>query len=181
MPKLLTLRRFGDPILRSVAKQLKPAEIRSAAVQMLIADMRYTNQVKQYGVGLAAPQVGKRLALSLIGIKPTPNRPTLEPFESVIINASYKGIGAPVAMWEACQSCGNGDDILYGQTERFETIRAMWHDEQATAHTQELSGFVAHVFQHEADHQQGILFVDRVKDPHSYMMADEYRKRIIKK
>ena len=45
------------------------------------------------------------------------------------------------------------------------------------AHEEE--DFAAHVFQHETDHQQGILFVDKVEDPGSYMMADEYRRRIL--
>jgi peptide deformylase len=46
-------------------------------------------------------------------------------------------------------------------------------------HEEGLAGFVAHVFQHEADHLSGILFVDKVKDTTTYMMADEYRRRIV--
>ena len=58
-------------------------------------------------------------------------------------------------------------------------IKAKWLDEKAVAHEEVLEDFVAHVFQHETDHQQGILFVDKVEDPGSYMMADEYRRRIL--
>jgi len=181
MPKLLKLRRFGDPVLRAAGRKLMVAEITSKPIQELIANIRYTNQTKQYGVGLAAAQVGKRMALSLIGIKPTPNHPKLKLFESIIINASYEGIGTTIPMWEGCQSCGSGDDILFGQAERFETIQASWYDEHANLHIEHLTGFVAQVFQHEADHQRGILFVDRVRDTKTYMMADEYRKRIINK
>ncbi|MCA9336132.1 peptide deformylase [Candidatus Saccharibacteria bacterium] len=167
--------------MREKARELSIEEIKSDAVQQLIADIRYTNEQKKYGMGIAAPQVGESVALSVIGIKPTPTRPNLERFEQVIINPSYEGIGRRVSMWEGCQSCGSGRDILYGKALRYKTIRATWYDERAVFHDEELSGFVAHVFQHETDHLNGILFVDRVRDTSTYMMADEYRKRVAKK
>jgi len=156
-------------------------EIKSAAIQQLIADIRHTNATKQYGVGLAAPQVGESVALSVIGIKPTPNRPNLEPFESVIINPLYTGISRPIGMWEGCQSGSGGDDPMFAQAVRYKKIRATWYDEHAVFHDEVLDGFVAQVFQHETDHVNGILLVDKVEDTKTYMMADEYRKRIINK
>ena len=179
MSKLLTLTRLGNPILREKMPELSRDEILSIEVQQLIENIRYTNQKKQYGVGLAAPQVGARFALSVIGIKPTPSRPELEPFDSVIINPTYTGIGRRVSMWEGCQSIGSRDDILYGKALRHKTIHANWIDEEAVSHQEVLEGFVAHVFQHEADHLNGIVFLDRVKDKTSFMMADEYRERIV--
>lgn len=128
MPKLLKLIRLGNPILRKPARQVEVDEIHSLMVQSLIADIRYTNKVKKAGVGLAAPQVGKSLALSVIGIKPTPNHPELEPFDSVIINPVYKGIGGLTGMWEGCQSVGGDDDILFGQAFRYDKIEAEWYD-----------------------------------------------------
>jgi peptide deformylase len=178
-PKLLELTHFGNPILRKKTRRLSVDEIRSDKTQQLIADIRYTNQTKQYGVGLAAPQVGKSVALSVIGIKPTPNRPNLTLFESVIINPAYEGVGRPVGMWEGCQSAGSGEGGLFAQAERYKTIRASWYDEHGELHEEELSGFVAHVFQHETDHLNGVLFVDKVKDTTTYMTADEYRRRIV--
>ena len=56
----------------------------------------------------------------------------------------------------------------------------MWHDETGELHREQLDGFVAHVFQHETDHLHGVLFVDRVRDSKTFMLADEYRKRIVK-
>jgi|GEM_PF-3315547 len=55
-----------------------------------------------------------------------------------------------------------------------------WLDERAVRHEKILSGFVAHVAQHETDHLNGILFVDRVRDSTTFMMASEYRTRIVK-
>jgi peptide deformylase len=180
VPKLLRLTRFGNPILRQKARELSIDEIKSSMIQQLIADIRYTNQKKEYGMGIAAPQVGESLALSVIGIKPTPTRPNLDIFEQVIINPVYEGISRRAGMWEGCQSGGEADNILYAKSLRFKKIHATWYDEHAVFHDEELSGFVAHVFQHETDHLNGILFVDRVRDTKTYMMADEYRKRIVK-
>lgn len=75
-------------------------------------------------MGLAAPQVGEGIALSVIGTKPTPTRPELEEFESVIINPSYKGVGRLSGKWEGCQSCGMADDIIYAKAMRYGKVRA---------------------------------------------------------
>ncbi len=179
--KILKLIQLGNPILRAQARRLTVEEIKSDEVQTLIQDIRYTNETKQYGVGLAAPQVGVGIAVSVIGIKPTPTRPDIVRFESVIINPSYEGIGRRTALWEGCQSVGTGRNILYGKVPRFTHIRAEWHDEKGALHHDELEGFVAHVFQHETDHLQGIIFIDKVRDTKTLMMADEYRKRVAAK
>lgn len=179
--KPLKLTRFGNPILRAKARELSIEEVKSDEIQQLIADIRYTNEQKKYGVGLAAPQVGVSVSVSIIGIKPTPTRPKLEPFSQVIINPHYDGIGRRSSMWEGCQSGGAGKHTLFGRALRYKKIQASWQDEYAQKHEEILDGFVAQVFQHETDHLEGILFVDRVQDTKSYMMADEYRKRIIKR
>lgn len=177
--KRLKLIHFGNPILREKARELSAAEIKSTKIQQLIADIRYVNETKKYGVGLAAPQVGESVALSVIGIKPTPTRPNLEKFEQVIINPKYGGIDRRTGMWEGCQSSGTGNNTLFGKALRYKKIHATWYDEHAKFHDEILDGFVAHVFQHETDHLNGILFVDRVRDTKTYMLASEYRKRII--
>ena len=80
-------------------------------------------------------------------------------------------------MWEGCQSCGEAK--LFAQAVRYAEIEAEWLDETGMEHARVLGGFVAHVFQHETDHLNGILFFERVIDPKTYMSAEEYRKRII--
>lgn len=177
----IRLRRFGDPILRQETRSLGESEIVSKDIQSLIRAIRELNASKRYGVGLAAPQVGVSVALSVIGIKPTPTRPDVKTFDAVIINPKYEGIGRRVGMWEGCQSSGSGRSTLYGKTLRYRRIHATWLDEKAVRHEETLEGFIAHVFQHEADHLSGVLFVDRVRDTRTYMMADEFRKRIASK
>lgn len=182
MSKILKATRFGNPILRSKTKRLTLDQIKSSEVQSLIEDMRYTLLKKEYGVGIAAPQVGSDIALSVIGIKPTPNRPNLEPFETVIINPEIiETYGNKKRMWEGCISCGTGNNTLFAQVPRYRKVKSKWLDEKGVKHEEVLEGFVAHVIQHEINHLNGILFVDLVKDPSTFMMADEYRKRIVNK
>jgi peptide deformylase len=182
MPEILDITRFGNPILRETTKRLSPDEILSQDTQDLIANMRHTLVEKKYGVGIAAPQVGVSKALSVIGIKPTPNRPELELFDTVLINPEIvETFGDPADAWEGCVSCGTNDDILFARLPRFEKIRVQWLDEKARSREEVIGGFVAQVVQHETDHLNGILFVDHVTDPTTFMMADEYRKQILKK
>ncbi len=181
MPKILKITRFGNPVLRKVARKLDIKEILSDDIQSFIADIRYTTEKVEYGVGMAAQQFGKPLSLILIAIKPTPTRPNIERFESVVINPEIvETYGKKVPMWEGCISCGNGDDTLYAQVPRYKKIKLRWLDEKANEREEILEGFVAHVAQHETDHTNGILFVDRVEDTSTYMMADEYHKRVKK-
>lgn len=182
MSEVLPITRFGNPVLRKTAHHLTEQEILSNEVQTLIENMRHTLVEKEYGVGIAAPQVGESIALSVIGVKPTPNRPELELFDTVLINPEIvETFGNPIDMWEGCVSCGKEDDILFAQLPRYEKVKVTWLDEHAKSRGQVISGFVAQVVQHETDHLNGILFVDHVTNPASFMMADEYRKRIIGK
>lgn len=180
MPEILPIIRFGNPVLRETARRPTEQEILSNDIQKLIENMRHTLVEKKYGVGIAAPQVGESVALSIIDVKPTPNRPELEPFDTVLINPEIiETFGEPVDMWEGCVSCGTEDDILFAQLPRFEKVQVTWLDEHAKSHEEVIGGFVAQVVQHETDHLNGILFVDHVTDTRSFMMADEYRKRVI--
>jgi peptide deformylase len=177
MTEILRATRFGNPILRETARKLEPDEILSDEIQTLIENMYYTLREKQYGVGLAAPQIGVSIALSVVGIKPTPTRPDLEVFNTVLINPIVvETYGRRKQMWEGCVSSGEAENTLYAKVPRYKSIRLKWLDEKAVEHDEVLNGFVAHVAQHETDHLNGILFVDRVKNTKTYMLADEYKK-----
>lgn len=180
--KTLKITRLGDPLLRQKAKRLMKEEILSAEIQELITDLKTTVASKKYGVGLAAPQVGVDVAVSVIAIKPTPNRPDLEPFESVIINPEIiETFGYRRQLWEGCISSGSGKDTLFAKVPRYKSVRLRWLDEHAKYHEEVLTGFPAHVAQHETDHLNGIVFVDKVKDTSSFMLQDEYLKRVVEK
>jgi len=179
MPKLLRRTQFGNPILRTLTKELSKKEITSSDIQHLIQNMRHTLKNRKFGVGLAATQVGKSVAVAIIGIKPTPNRPDVEPFESIIINPSFEGVGEKNDEWEACISFSARGEGMYAKVPRYRKIIASWADEKGVIHREQLEGLPSQVFQHETDHLKGVLFVDRVVDSKSWMTASEYRKQIV--
>ncbi len=178
-PKALRRIVFGNPLLRQPAEAIPVAEIGNVTVTQLIADMRHTLQHKKYGVALAAPQVGRRLALVVVGIKPTPTRPNRTPQEGVFINPVItKYHGATKPEWEGCISLGSPTNPIFAQAQRFPKIEVEYLDEHGQSHRRTVDGFLAHVLQHEVDHLNGVLFVDRVKDSTTFMNATEYRKRV---
>lgn len=177
--QLLTITEFGNPILRQSAKKVPIKDIRSSKVKTLISEMKNVAKGGTYGVGLAAPQVGVSLALSVVTIRPTPSHPGREVFESVIINPvilEYGGNAVP--KWEGCMSFGSNIDPVFAQAMRHEKIKVEYYDEEANKHEETLDGFIAHVFQHETDHLNGILFVDRVEESKSWMNGSEYKKML---
>jgi peptide deformylase len=179
--KSLRRTQFGNPILREGAKRLTDQEILAESCQQLIASMRHTLQTKQYGIGLAAPQVGQSVSLVVVGIKRTPSRPKHPTLDMVAINPEIiKTYGAKVPMWEGCLSFGTTQNFPYARVPRYPKIRLRWQDEFAATHEQDFEGIAAHVLQHEVDHLNGVLFVDRVEDTTSYMTITEYKKRYLK-
>lgn len=173
MAKLLRKTEFGNPILRNPNRRLTDSEIISTDIQKLIQNMYYTLEQKKYGVGIAATQVGKNICLSVLDTKPTPTRPDLKRQKLTIINPEIvKSYGKKKPMWEGCISGSK----LYALVPRYPKIRLRWKDEQAKEHEQDFDDFLAHVIQHEVDHLNGILFLDRVEDTKSYMTFSEYKK-----
>lgn len=175
--KVLRRTQFGNPILRTKTRTLSREEILSADIQMLIKDMRYTLENKQYGVGLAATQVGQSVAISVIGIKPTPTRPKNPTVNLTVINPKIvKTYGQKEPMWEGCVSFGGTKDFPYAQVPRYKKLRLQYLDENARRHEKDFEGIIAHVLQHEVDHLNGVLFVDRVEDTKTYITVSEYKK-----
>lgn len=173
--KTLQKTEFGNPVLRKVAKQLKPEEIKSGKVQALIKNMHYTLTHKKFGVGLAAPQVGESIALVVIEVQPTEYRPNLENFSATFINPKLtKTFGKKIPMYEGCLS--SGVEPMMAKVPRYKKVEVQYLDENAEQQTKVFEGMAAHVAQHEIDHLNGILFVDKVEDAKTYMSFKEYKK-----
>ena len=183
MPHILKRTEFGNPILQQSAELVKVADITGEKIQDLIASMRLTLKEKKLGVGIAAPQLNVHLALSVIDITPSKTRPNVTPFSQVIINPEIiEGIGPKEGMWEGCLSFGTVNSPVFAKADRHKKIKVKYYDEHGALHDNEiLEGFPAHVFQHETDHLNGILFPTRVSDHTTWMNAAEYRKRIASK
>ena len=178
--RILRRRQFGDPILRQKARRLSGDQILSNEVQELVKGMRHTLVSRNYGVGIAAPQVGHSIALSVIELRSTrtrPNLPKKEWVSMIIINPKIiKTYGKPEQKWESCLSLDN----VFAKAQRYQKVRIKWQDENAKSHERDIGGLLAHVLQHEIDHLDGVLFVDKVKDTKSYISESEYNKMMKK-
>lgn len=181
MPKILRRTQFGNLVLRQKCVELSAADVLSEEVQQLIGDMRCTLKERKYGIALAAPQVGKNVALSVIYIRPTKTRPNLPKskwVDLVIINPKItKTYGTKQQLWEGCISLAE----VFAKVSRYKKVQLEYLDEKAAKQTKTFDGLLAQVIQHETDHLKGTLFVDRVIDPSTFMSGAEYRKRIVNK
>ena len=168
---------FGNPLLRKSARQLSTQEIISPEFMQLVEDMQHTLETKKYGVALAAPQVGRSVAIIVVGVKPTPTRPQLKHHAQVYINPVITQFyGQTKPEWEGCISLGATSDPIFAQTLRYPKIDVQFIDLTGAEHQETVEGFLAQVLQHEIDHLNGILFTDRVADMSSFMNASEYKK-----
>lgn len=166
--KKLKIVQFGHPALRAKTRKLSKAEIASVEIKNLVAKMFAT--MDKIGVGLAAPQIGQSLQLAVIEIKPTANRPDVESFpKTVVINPQIISYGPKTDKWEACLSL-NG---VWGKAQRSQWVEVKYTDLQGRVHQQKYTDFPAHVFQHEIDHLNSTLFVDRVRDSRTLVSMEE--------
>lgn len=141
--------------------------------------MSHTLVSEKLGVGLAAPQVGKSLAIAVIRIRPLPHRPKVKKLDLVLINPKVIEIAkTKKQMWEGCISAGLKSAGVFARVPRYQKVVVKYYDEIGRQHQRKLTGLPAQVVQHEIDHLDGTLFVDRVEDTKTYMTYSEYIKRI---
>lgn len=175
MTQMLTIAQLGNPILRQIAQPIDP--INHGQIQTLIDDLIAT-MTPANGVGIAAPQVSESQRIIIVASRPTlryPNAPLMEPTPMInpqIIDHSNEIVKG----WEGCLSIPG----IRGLVPRYEAITVAYFDQYGERHQQELTGFVARIFQHEFDHLEGILFIDRVESTRDLMTENEYQKRVIK-
>lgn len=163
---------IGNPLLRQVARDLRPEEIRSPEVRRLIDDMVDTMHHEE-GIGIAAPQVGESLQVAVIEIHPDSARyPDMKAFGlRVFLNPRVTVLdAAEQGFWEGCLSVPN----LRGYVERPRRVRVDYLDTSGKERSIEAEGFLATVFQHELDHLQGVLYVDRIRDMTKLATIDDY-------
>jgi peptide deformylase len=159
----------GEPVLRQTARPLTAVEIAHPAIQELIGQMRDTMRDAP-GVGLAAPQVGLAIQLAVIedradylnGIapellaqrerQPVPFRVLINP---VIVERSEE----TVEFFEGCLSVAGFSALV----KRSRRVAVQYLDEHAQPQHLEASGWFARILQHEIDHLQGVLYIDRME------------------
>jgi peptide deformylase len=164
---------IGDPLLRTRAREVTPEELRSPEVQRLIDDLIETRRAAN-GAGLAATQVGETLRIAVAEVDGTnPRYPYKPPIPlTVMVNPAIEP--ADDEMMEINEGCLSVPD-LRGYLERHASVRVRYLDREGSEHEEVKRGLTAGTFQHEVDHLDGVLFVDRA-DPRTLATWDEYER-----
>ncbi len=174
MAKILQVSQLGNPILRQQAQPIE--DIGDRRLQKLIDNLMAT-VAKENGVGIAAPQVAESYRLFIVASRPNlryPHAPKMEP--TAIINPRIIAHSSEVVKdWEGCLSIPG----IRGLVPRYQAIEVEYTSRDGKLHRQELTDFVARIFQHEYDHLDGSVFLDRVESTQELMTEQEYDRRIV--
>jgi peptide deformylase len=170
---ILKIARMGHPVLRQRAREVEKAELKQASIQKFIDDMIDTMH-EYHGIGLAAPQVHEGLRIFVAAINPDDEEPL--PPESdpmVFVNPVITPIGQDLFEdWEGCLSIPD----LRGRVPRVREITVSALDRNGARIEIASQDFPARVIQHETDHLDGVLFVDRMRHFGTLSFLDEYQR-----
>jgi peptide deformylase len=174
---ILKVSRMGHPVLRARAAAVDPSQIRSPQFQRLVDDMFET--MKEYqGVGLAAPQIHESLRLFVCGLAPAPHDEDDERMAEedrvplmALVNPEVTPIGPEIVEdWEGCLSIPD----IRGKVPRARQIAVRAYDRTGKRIKLRAAGFTARVIQHETDHLDGVLFLDRMRSFESLTFLEEF-------
>jgi peptide deformylase len=170
---ILKVARLGHPVLRQRAREVERAELKQPSIQKFIDDMIDTMH-EYHGVGLAAPQVHEGLRIFVAAIDPSDEEPL--PPESdpmVFVNPIIEPVGQDLFEdWEGCLSIPD----LRGRVPRVREIKVSALDRHGGPIAFESRDFSARVIQHETDHLDGVLFLDRMRHFRTLSFLDEYQR-----
>ncbi len=177
MAKLLQVVQLGDPGLRKISQPV--TDIKNKKIQELINDLLAT-VMDVNGVGIAAPQVYETLRIFIIASHPNPrypNAPLMDP--TPVINPKIIWHNKEKKKdWEGCLSIPG----IRAQVPRFTKIKVKFTDRKGKLVKCEFTNdFIARIFQHEFDHLEGLVFLDRVSTNKDIITDKEYQKLIAKK
>lgn len=163
----------GHPVLRERAREVTPDELAAPATQRLIDDLIDTMRAAN-GAGIAAPQIGESVRIATIHVDHNPRYPYKPPIPlTVVVNPVIEALDDElVEINEGCLSVPN----LRGNVMRHVNVRVRWLDRDGGAHDEVKRGLTAGTFQHECDHLDGVLFLDRVADPHTLTTWDQFER-----
>ena len=169
---------MGHPVLRKKVRPVPAAEITAAPFQRLIDDMAQT-MLEYNGVGLAAPQVHEELRLFVAQVirdqddEDENEDEGRKPEVLALINPEIKPASRHIEEdWEGCLSIPD----LRGLVPRYRDISVKGYDRTGRPIELQASGFMARVIQHETDHLDGVLFLDRMKSMESLSFIEEFAR-----
>lgn len=173
MAELKAIAQLGAAVLRESAHAV--ADINDPALQNLLADMSLTLQ-ESNGVGLAAPQISASVRAIIVASRPTPRYPSapLMP-ATVMLNPSFEVLDTSMHKdWEGCLSIPG----IRALVPRYRHIGISYTDHEGRTQQHEVDDFVARIFQHEYDHLQGLVYLDRVETSRDIISEQEFLKLI---
>ena len=164
----------GHPVLRERARELTGDELAADGVQSLIDDMIETMRAAN-GAGLAANQVGETVRVAVVEVREgNPRYPYKPPIPlTVMVNPVIEPLDEEVEQInEGCLSVPN----LRGEVPRHMNIRVRYLDREGAEHDEVRRGLTAGTFQHELDHLDGTLFLDRVSDRSTLSTWEQFER-----
>lgn len=159
---------YGHPVLRTATREVTPDQENLAE---LIANMKETMYATD-GIGIAAPQVGQSLRLVYIDVDVLKDdMPELAGKNMVLINpeVTVDETVKPVSREEGCLSVPG----VHESVSRHEKIHLKWTDENWEQHEEDIEGYLARVVQHECDHLEKTIFVDRISPIHKQLIRNK--------
>ena len=168
---MVTIVQNGDPVLRAIAKEVRPEDFGSAKLKKVIKDMKQALATQGDGVAIAAPQIGHSLRIFVVAGKifdssfkrgeGLPEGMEIEIPDIVFINPVITKLSKTKKwMHEGCLSVRP----LWGEVRRSVNASIEAYDENGNKVSRGAGGLLAHIFQHETDHLNGILFIDNARN-----------------
>jgi peptide deformylase len=173
---ILKVARIAHPVLRSPAKPVPKSAFKDPLFQKLVDDMRET-MYEYEGVGLAAPQVHEGLRLAVIEVAGSDERSQAEVPFMVLVNPVITPLGdETVNGWEGCLSIPD----LRGVVPRLKHLKLEALDRHGKPYSLEAHDFFARVIQHECDHLDGSVYLDRMQGMRSLTFIKEFEDHVRK-
>ena len=168
----------GNPVIRARAKVVK--DIKSSVVQKIVKNL--IDSMRFHGlVGMAAPQIGEGLRIFVTEIRPTAYRKDRKT-ETLRVFINPKIISASSSTSSGYEGCGSVAKAgLFGSVKRAKNLVVEAYDENGNKFKLNANGLLARVVQHENDHINGRIFLDRMKNFKTIFEREEYLKYISEK
>ncbi|MGN1297474.1 MAG: peptide deformylase [Clostridia bacterium] len=175
MGKVLKVREVGDPSLNQVSEEIDIKNINGNILE-IIDDLKATiEHEKGKSLGIAAPQVGINKRIIVVGAKKENLK--YKDAEDIpitaMINPVWKRLSEDTdTQYEGCMSVPS----IRGKVERYKNIELTYYNEKGEKIIKQINGFFARLVQHECDHLDGIVFLERVKEHHGFATIENVSK-----
>jgi len=175
MGKVLRVREIGDPVLQKISEKVDIGKINNEILE-IIEDLKSTLEFGT-GLGIAAPQVGINKRIIVVGTNKSDTNIQYNDAEEIPITAMINPSWAKLSeetdvQYEGCMSV----PVIRGRVERYKDIELTYYNENGEKIIKEIYGFFARLIQHECDHLDGIVFLEKVKEHNGFATLENVNK-----